>query len=434
MLRFEHWSAGSPAPRSESGCSSCVRRIGVAARLGLAGAMAAFLAILTIAALGATASVSTAPLHPEVPNVDAVESAGPAEAPPGGTSSGGESGAVGLPGWVEAALVVIAIVVTVFLVFGAARTFPVPKRLRRGLLGRRNRRDAEAVFEDVDVEAAADVFERAASLGDGPDPRAAIIAAYARLLDGLGDVGCARRPHEAPEEHLRRSLVTLGVDAEHMRLVVDKFLVARFSSHPLTHADADGVRSALREVGDAAAFVRPRTRDGDGSADVSDAPRWLRLLTCAALAILLVAVIQPAVGGLLLRTFAIGAALAIGVVGVAVPLHRLVSATAAGGPRARRAPASVPRELDAMAESLRTMQRGDRVPEQVLRPLRASLEHRLRSRHQLTTDRPECDDDIRRRLSGRAYALLTTVPPFSTRPLVVSRDELAALIEEIESL
>ena len=82
-----------------------------------------------------------------------------------------------------------------------------------------------------------------------PIQRAAIIAAYARLLDGLGDVGCARRSHEAPEEHLRRSLVTLGVDAEHMRLVVDKFLVARFSSHPLTHADADGVRSALREVG-----------------------------------------------------------------------------------------------------------------------------------------------------------------------------------------
>ena len=165
-----------------------------------------------------------------------------------------------------------------------------------------------------------------------------------------------------------------------------------------------------------------------------DAPRWLRLLTCAALAILVVAVIQPAVGGLLLRALAIGAALAIGVVGVAVPLYRLVSATAAAGPRTRRAPASVPRELDVMAESLRNMQRGDRVPEQVLRPLRASLELRLRSRHQLTTDRPACDDDIHRRLSGRAYALLTTVPPFSTRPLVVSRDELAALIEEIESL
>ena len=67
---------------------------------------------------------------------------------------------------------------------------------------------------------------------------------------------------------------------------------------------------------------------------MSGAPRWLRLLACATLAILVIAVIQPAVGGLLLRTFAIGAVLAIGVVGVAVPLRRLVSATATGGPRA----------------------------------------------------------------------------------------------------
>ena len=59
---------------------------------------------------------------------------------------------------------------------------------------------------------------------------------------------------------------------------------------------------------------------------------------------------------------------------------------------------------------------------------------RLRTRHQLTTDRPACDAEIRRRLSARAYALLTTVPPFSTRPLVVSRAELAALIDEIDAL
>jgi hypothetical protein len=167
---------------------------------------------------------------------------------------------------------------------------------------------------------------------------------------------------------------------------------------------------------------------------VSGAPRWLRLLACATLAILVIAVIQPALGGLLLRTFAIGAVLTIGVVGVAVPLRRLVSATATGGPRARRAPASVPRELDVMADALRSMQRGDRVPEQVLGPLRTSLRRRLHNRHQLSTDRPGSDDEIRRQLSGRAYALLTTAPPFSARPLVVSREELDALIEEIESL
>jgi hypothetical protein len=167
---------------------------------------------------------------------------------------------------------------------------------------------------------------------------------------------------------------------------------------------------------------------------MSDAPPWLRLLAGAALAVLVIAVIQPALGGLLLRTFAIGAALVIGLAAVAVPLQRLVPATGPAARRVRRAPASVPRPLGAMAGSLRTMERGDRVPEQVLRPLRDSLELRLRSRHMLAIDRPGCEDEIRRRLSSRAYALLTTAPPFSTRPLVVSRDELAALIEEIETL
>jgi len=226
-----------------------VRRLGVASRLGLAGAMAASLAVFTIAALGATASVSTAPLHPAVPTAGPVESAAPAVTSPGGNEVGADAGAAPLPDWLQAALVVVAIVVAMFLALSAVRTLPTRRRRLRARLGPRNRRDGVALFEDIDVEAAADVFDRAASLPDGLDPRSAIIAAYALLLDGLGDVGCGRRPDEAPEEHLRRSLVTLGIDAEHMRLVVDTFLVARFSTHPLTAVDADGVRSALREVG-----------------------------------------------------------------------------------------------------------------------------------------------------------------------------------------
>jgi hypothetical protein len=167
---------------------------------------------------------------------------------------------------------------------------------------------------------------------------------------------------------------------------------------------------------------------------VSDAPRWLRLLAGAALATVLISVAQPASGGLLLRTFAIGAALAIGVVSVAMPLHRLVPTSGAGGRRGRRVPGALPVELDAMAESLRTMRRGDAVPGNVLRPLRASLDQRLRDRHHLSADRPEHDAEIRRRLSDDAHALLTTAPRPGARPLVISRRQLTALIEEIEAL
>jgi hypothetical protein len=226
-----------------------IRRAGGAARLGLAGATAAALAIVTVAALGATASVATAPLHPASPSVDVIESDGPTDAPARQMSSAGESRPTELPGWLEVALIVVAVVASLIILSGLARSFPGRMRRRHGLLGRRNRREADAVFEDIDLAAAADVFDRAAALPDGDDPRAVIIAAYARLLDGLGDVGCARRPDEAPEEHLRRSLVTLGVESGHMRVVVDRFLVARFSTHPLTSADAADVRAALRAVG-----------------------------------------------------------------------------------------------------------------------------------------------------------------------------------------
>jgi hypothetical protein len=167
---------------------------------------------------------------------------------------------------------------------------------------------------------------------------------------------------------------------------------------------------------------------------VSDGSRWLRPVTCAALVILVVAVIQPALGGLLLRAFAIATVLAVGVVAVGLPLQRLIPATDAGRRAERRAPADVPRQLDAIAGALRTMDHGDPVPELVLRPLRASLEHRLRAHHHLAAGQPGGDDELRRLLSGRAHALLTTAPPFSPRPLVISRDELAALIAEVEAL
>jgi hypothetical protein len=77
----------------------------------------------------------------------------------------------------------------------------------------------------------------AASLGDlegEPDPRRAIIVAYARLLDGLAACGLPRQPAEAPEEHLRRALEALRVLPDALRTLVALFAEARFSTHELT--------------------------------------------------------------------------------------------------------------------------------------------------------------------------------------------------------
>src|SRR5262249_8137833 len=67
-------------------------------------------------------------------------------------------------------------------------------------------------FDDDDADdnrqllRARTVFD--ASLADleaEPDPRAAIIGAYARLLDGFDECGLGRRPSEAPLEHMGRA-------------------------------------------------------------------------------------------------------------------------------------------------------------------------------------------------------------------------------------
>ena len=91
--------------------------------------------------------------------------------------------------------------------------------------------------------------DSAAAIDDDVDPRAAIIAAYARLLDG-SPRPAARGWRTRP----RRSTCAAASSRSACRprrwsVVVDKFLVARFSTHPLTEADRDEVRAALRAAG-----------------------------------------------------------------------------------------------------------------------------------------------------------------------------------------
>jgi len=67
-----------------------------------------------------------------------------------------------------------------------------------------------------------------------PNPRTAIIGAYARLLEGLAACGTPRRDHEGPVEHLRRVLTVLRVPPGPLRRLIALFEVARFSTHLLT--------------------------------------------------------------------------------------------------------------------------------------------------------------------------------------------------------
>jgi hypothetical protein len=82
----------------------------------------------------------------------------------------------------------------------------------------------------------------------GPDPRAAICAAYARLLDGFAEVGLGRRAEEAPEEHVRRCLAAARVDPRPVQQLVRLFTLARFSDHPVDEAHRGAAVAAMQEA------------------------------------------------------------------------------------------------------------------------------------------------------------------------------------------
>ena len=66
-----------------------------------------------------------------------------------------------------------------------------------------------------------------------PDPRRAIIRAYARMEAVLARGGIPRRPSETPLEYIDAALRTLAVPAAPARSLTDLFEIARFSDRPV---------------------------------------------------------------------------------------------------------------------------------------------------------------------------------------------------------
>lgn len=122
---------------------------------------------------------------------------------------------------------------------------------------RRGATELAALHQEAEHEAAkaamAETVENTidAMLAD-PDPRTAIIGAYARLLEGLAASGVGRLDHEAPMEHLQRALTILDVRPEPLRRLIELFSMARFSMRPLTEAHRaealEGLRAAATDL------------------------------------------------------------------------------------------------------------------------------------------------------------------------------------------
>jgi hypothetical protein len=82
------------------------------------------------------------------------------------------------------------------------------------------------------------------------DPRRAVIAAYARMEQILGNYGLERRPAEAPHEYVSRVLEQIVASGSSVRRLTRLYERARFSPHtidPAMKQDAIGAVEAVRD-------------------------------------------------------------------------------------------------------------------------------------------------------------------------------------------
>jgi hypothetical protein len=95
---------------------------------------------------------------------------------------------------------------------------------------------------------AAGARDAAAAAAIPADPRAAVLAAYARMEAALATVGLARRPSDAPREYLARLEAGLGGGRAPAARLTELFERARFSPHPVgedVRREAIGTLEAL---------------------------------------------------------------------------------------------------------------------------------------------------------------------------------------------
>ncbi len=89
-----------------------------------------------------------------------------------------------------------------------------------------------------------------ADLGADPDPRRAVIAAYARMEGAFAAVGVRRGAAEAPREYLIHALAALDVPAAPVTRLTDLFERAKFSRERIGPETRDEAMRALAQLHD----------------------------------------------------------------------------------------------------------------------------------------------------------------------------------------
>ena len=83
-----------------------------------------------------------------------------------------------------------------------------------------------------------------------PDPRRAVIAAYAQMERALARSGLPRKPSEAPREYLHRTLPAVGAGAASVERLTALFERAKFSPHAIDAEMKEEAIAALESLRD----------------------------------------------------------------------------------------------------------------------------------------------------------------------------------------
>jgi hypothetical protein len=142
----------------------------------------------------------------------------------------------------EAEFAWIPVLVILGLIAACVAAFTLSSRRRRQALG-----DEDAAV----AEQLADVLEETLDdLRAEPDPRRAVIAAYARLERSFAAAGVPRRTQETAVEYVPRALSGLEVDPAPVRTLTDLFTTAKFSHHAVDEGMKFDAISALERIRD----------------------------------------------------------------------------------------------------------------------------------------------------------------------------------------
>lgn len=136
----------------------------------------------------------------------------------------------------------LPVLVTIGLVVLAVAAWWYAGRARKRARGELETGFAAAVALAVD--------ESLDDLRAEPDPRRAVIAAYARLERVLAAHGLPRRPAETPLEYLGRMLAEVSVSDRAARALTDLFERAKFSQHAVGAEMKEQAIDALETVRD----------------------------------------------------------------------------------------------------------------------------------------------------------------------------------------